>query len=127
MSFLPALHGHGAKPIREGIVHHSIGGQFAIRMGKWKLALCAGSGGWTEPTEAQAEKQGLPPVQLYDMQADAAEHNNLSTQHPEEVNRLTRLMEHYVTAGRSTPGPTQTNDVAVNLHKPVNAKAIGSD
>ena len=66
-SFLSTLRGAAPKPVREAIVHHSIGGQFAIRQGKWKLALCAGSGGWTEPTEAQAAKQGLPAVQLYDM------------------------------------------------------------
>jgi arylsulfatase A len=127
VSFLPALRGGAPKSGREGIVHHSIGGQFAIRRGKWKLAVCAGSGGWTEPTEAQAVKQGLPQVQLYDLDADPAERNNLSAQHPAEVNRLTRLLEHYVTAGRSTPGQPLTNDVTVNLRKPVSKSTIGSD
>jgi arylsulfatase A len=126
VSFLPALRG-ARQPAREAVVHHSIGGQFAIRQSKWKLALCSGSGGWTEPTEAQAVKQGLPSVQLYDLHADPAERNNLCTQYPAEVSRLTRLMEHYVKAGRSTPGPSRSNDVTVNLYKPVNANTIGSD
>lgn len=127
VSFLPALRGGLIKSPREAIVHHSIDGQFAIRRGKWKLALCAGSGGWTAPTEAQALKQGLPPIQLYDLPADPAETHNLAAKYPAEVNRLTQLIEHYVSAGRSTPGPTQSNDVAVKLHKPVNGTIQGSD
>ena len=127
VSILPALRGAPHKPLREAVVHHSIGGQFAIRQGKWKLALCAGSGGWTEPTEAQALKQGLPPIQLYDLHADLAERVNLASKHPAEVGRLTQLLEQYVAAGRSTPGPSLTNDVTVNLHKPVNPRPLGSD
>ncbi len=128
VSFLAALRGAARRrPRHEAVVHHSIGGQFAIRQGRWKLALCAGSGGWSEPTEAQAVKQNLPPVQLYDMKTDAAERNNLYLQHPSEVARLTALMEDYVKTGRSTPGPPQSNDVQVEIHKAVNANILGSD
>lgn len=126
-SFLPALKGKTLKRKRAAIVHHSIGGQFAIREGKWKLALCAGSGGWTEPTEAQAASLGLPAGQLYDMQADPAEQNNLYLKHPQIVSRLTQLMDQYVNNGRSTPGPRLRNDVAIQIHKPVSRKAVGSD
>jgi arylsulfatase A len=127
VSFLHALRGASRNPGRVAVVHHSIGGQFAIRQGKWKLALCAGSGGWTEPTEAQAAQQNLPPVQLYDLHADPAERTNLSKQHPAEVSRLRELLEHYVRQGRSAPGPPLSNDVTVELHKPINATPQGSD
>lgn len=127
VSFLPTLRAATRQPVREAVVHHSIGGQFAIREGKWKLAVCAGSGGWSEPTEAHAAQQGLPSVQLYDMHADPAERNNLCKQNPTEVSRLARLLERYVAAGRSTPGAPESNDVPVEIHKPVNAKKLGSD
>ncbi len=35
---------------REGTIHHSINGSFAIRKGDYKLIMCAGSGGWSYPT-----------------------------------------------------------------------------
>ena len=48
VSFLPALLGEATEPIRTSIVSQSIGGQFAIRDGNWKLCLCPGSGGWSD-------------------------------------------------------------------------------
>lgn len=116
VSLLPLLKG-GATPVRETLVHHSIEGKFAIREGKWKLVLCAGSGGWGKPGDAAAAKQGLPPVQLYDMAADIGERKNLQAEHPEIVARLTKLLEKQVAAGRSTPGNRQKNDGAVDIFK----------
>ena len=66
-------------------------------------------------------------MQLYDLEADPAERNNLALQSPGEVSRLTQLLERYVAEGTSTPGPAQSNEVTVELRKPVNAKKLGSD
>lgn len=98
----------GAAPVREAIVHHSIDGSFSIRQGRWKLELCAGSGGWSSPKPG-VECEGLPPVQLYDMDADVGERRNVQAQHPDIVRRLTDLLAAYVRNGRSTPGAPQTN------------------
>ena len=103
-SFLPLLKGmQPPTPLHEAIVHHSGDGSFAIRKGKWKLLLCPGSGGNSPVRNAQAVKQGLPPTQLFDVEADPAEKTNLQAQHPEVVKALTALLERYKTSGRSVP------------------------
>jgi len=117
VSLLPVLLGKADGPVREALVHHSISGKFSIRQGRWKLLLCAGSGGWSRPRDAQARKQGLPPVQLYDMEADPQEEHNVQAEHPEVVERLTALLERYVAQGRSTPGAPQQNAVRVDVRK----------
>jgi arylsulfatase A len=117
VSMLPALLQNGRGPQREAVVHHSIDGYFAIRKGKWKLELCAGSGGWAAPREYPARQQKLPLVQLYDMSVDSSEQKNVAAEHPNVVTELTALLEKYVSEGRSTPGPKQSNDVRINLHK----------
>ena len=58
-------------PLREATVHHSISGMFSIRKGKWKLEMCPGSGGWSDPRDGAAAEQGLPAIQLYDLDADS--------------------------------------------------------
>jgi arylsulfatase A len=118
VSILPALLGKDTAPLREAIVHHSINGLFAIRQGDWKLELCAGSGGWGKPGDAQALQDGLPALQLYNMAHDIGEKNNVESANPEVVDRLTTLLKKYIADGRSTPGAPQKNDVPIRLLKP---------
>jgi hypothetical protein len=89
-------------------VHHSIDGSFSTRQGRWKLEMCSGSGGGSYPTPGQ-QCNGLPPIQLYDLNADVAEGTNVHDQHPDVVERLTKLLTAYVKNGRSTPGAPQAN------------------
>ncbi len=117
VSFLPALLGQDRTPLREAVVHHSINGRFALRQGPWKLALCPASGGWSKPGDAEASRAGAPAVQLYRLDADPGETNNLHASHPDVVRRLTALLERYVADGRSTPGARQRNDAAIDLLK----------
>jgi arylsulfatase A len=116
-SILPALLGTTTRPAHEAVVHHSVDGRFAIREGNWKLELCSGSGASSAPTDLAASKRRLPGVQLYDMTADVGERSNVEAQHPDIVSRLTQLLERYVEAGRSTPGPAEANDVPVDIWK----------
>lgn len=115
VSFLPALLGRDRGPLREATVHHSINGSFAIRQGKWKLAFCPGSGGWTSPRPGQDDASKLPLVQLFDLEADIGETRNLQAEHPEVVAQLTQLMEKYAREGRSTPGVAQANHGEVDI------------
>lgn len=118
-NLLPVLQGEVfPEPLREATVHHSINGSFAIRQGKWKLALCPGSGGWSEPVPKVAKAGDYFPVQLYDLETDIGEETNLAAQHPEVVARLTTLMERYIAEGRSTPGAAQQNEGETRLFVP---------
>lgn len=112
-SMLPLLRGNDT-PVREAVVHHSIDGKFAIREKRWKLVLCAGSGGWTLP-DAKAEESGLPAVQLYDMENDPSETTNVQDKHPDIVKRMIGVLEKYAADGRSTPGVAQKNDRPVDI------------
>ena len=119
VSLLPALLGQARGPLREAVVHHSINGSFSIRQGPWKLELCPDSGGWSAPKPGSAEAKRMPPIQLYDLAADVGEQHNVHDEHPEVVQRLTKLLEKYVTDGRSTPGAAQPNTGNVQIRRKV--------
>jgi arylsulfatase A-like enzyme len=122
VSLLPALLGTESASLRQSVVHHSINGRFAVHEGQWKLCLCPGSGGWGKPSDADATKQGLPAVQLYDLGTDIAETKNLSAMHPDIVARLTKQLEGSIANGRSTPGTKQDNDAEIVIFKVKKAK-----
>ena len=103
ISFLPTLLNHtGGKPARDTIVHHSVEGHFAVRRGNWKLHLGRGSGGFSLPVEYKP-KPGEPIGELFDLEADPAEKNNLYDKRPEIVKELTALLEKYQKQGFSRP------------------------
>jgi len=116
VSFLPTLLGRNSKLARTTLVSHSLNGSFAIRDGSWKLCLCPGSGGWSNPRPGINDAD-RPRNQLFDLSSDIGETTNLQDRHPEIVSRLTKLLEKYVADGRSTPGEPQQNAVAVTIRK----------
>ena len=110
-SFLPVLEGKANASARPSLIHHSIAGSFAIRQGKWKLNLCPGSGGWSAPRPNVALKdKKLPPVQLYDLDADPSETQNLLGKHPNQAEKLVAHLRELIANGRSTKGPKQSNE-----------------
>lgn len=116
-SFLPVLLGESGKPLRQSVIHHSINGSFALREGDWKIELCAGSGGWSDPRPGSPGEQGLPDTQLYNLKDDIAEKDNLQSSEPALVAKMTAELEKIVTDGRSTPGTPQKNAVEVVIRK----------
>ncbi len=116
-SLLPVLTddttSHNSPP-RTTLVSHSIGGSFAIRQGRWKLCLSAGSGGWSAPRENVAREKGLPPMQLFDLENDRGEKHNLVAEHPDKVNELLGILQRQVEQGRCTPGQPLENDRQVD-------------
>ncbi|MEM9366507.1 MAG: arylsulfatase [Planctomycetota bacterium] len=110
LSLLPIASGDDdGTPLHDAIIHHSGNGYFAIRSGPWKLLFCRGSGGWSSPKENEAIKRGLPPTQLYHLEKDPKETNNVVDQNPEIVKRMTVMLLDIVKRGRSTNGPVQQN------------------
>ncbi len=120
-SFLPALLGESGQATRQSVIHHSINGSFALRDGAWKLELCAGSGGWSDPRPGSPGEKDLPDTQLYDLASDIAEKTNLQSEKPEIVTKMTAQLKKIVADGRSTSGAPQQNAVEVVLRKPVPA------
>jgi arylsulfatase A len=102
-NILPTLLGKkGDVPIREALVSHSENGTFAIRKGNWKLILeNKTSGGWVEP--AGERPQPDSPGQLYDLESDPYEMNDLWEEHQDIVERLTLLLEKFKKEERSAP------------------------
>jgi len=109
VSNVPLWKGEAVEPVRDSVVHHSINGSFSIRKGKWKLEMCPGSGGWSEPNPRSEEAKALPPVQLYDLESDIGERNNLQAEHPEVVSELRQDLVTIIKNGRTTPGAIQKN------------------
>jgi arylsulfatase A len=66
-------------------------------------------------SEPEAERQGNPPVQLYHLESDPEERNNVHEQYPEVVAELTARIRKQIERGRSTPGPDQKNERPVRI------------
>lgn len=102
VSFLPLLKGEssGETP-RQSIVHHSLNGTFAFRDGNWKLVVDnLGSGGFTKPAVVKPKSDG-PQGQLYNLKDDPGEEENLWSERPEIVRRLSDELAQIKASGRS--------------------------
>ncbi len=119
VSFLPLLADASAAPTRTAIITQSINGSFSVRDDHWKLALCPGSGGWSDPRPGSVDMSGLPPVQLFDLEADPGEQTNLAQKNPDRVKKMTTMLQSMIDTGRTTSGPLLENDVPVEMIKPV--------
>lgn len=88
------------------LVHHSLGGRFSLRVGRWKAVFAEGSGGgFSEPSISSLFGSGSgqahanpafdrdhPTGQLYDVQDDPAEAVNLWAERPDVVDALYRRL-----------------------------------
>jgi arylsulfatase A-like enzyme len=93
VSLVSELLGTAKTAAREATVHQSSSGDLSIRQGPWKLVFL---------------KSGKR--ELYNLQTDLGETQDIAAANAETVLRLTELMQSYIDRGRSTPGAAQSND-----------------
>jgi len=86
------------------IIHHSLDGMFAIRVGNWKLIEGLGSGGFTKPARIEPAGQATP-YQLYNLADDPAEENNVAAENADVVKTLLAELNRI---RDSEPGENQT-------------------
>ncbi len=112
ISNLPLWRNPEGPEVREDAIQQSIDGSLTIRSGKWKLAMCPGSGGWSYPKPGVDDTSLLPSYQLFDMEQDVGETTNVIEQNPGIADKLQKKLRRYVLDGRSTPGTPQANNGA---------------
>ena len=96
---LPLITGQaGAKTPHEAFFYHTAMGKLAGgRSGKWKLRIDTQE---YPPKKKAKNAPATPPApppgpQLYDLEADLGEKNNVAAEHPDVVKRLTDLLEKF--------------------------------
>lgn len=99
-SFWSVLRGKPSEQshLRESLISHSVEGYFAFRQGPWVLLDCKGSGGWALPEQEASDR---PSMQLYNLEQDASQQNNLVEHYPELVKAMKSRLEQQKMQGRS--------------------------
>ncbi len=107
---LPAMLGRvpDSQPIRPHLLTQSFRGEFQIRQGKWKYLDHRGSGGndyskgmLTAYQLEEAEPDA--PGQLYDLESDPGETQNLYYRQADKRQELQNLLQELKESGRSAP------------------------
>lgn len=83
ISIVPALLGQKNAPVHPWLYweFHEQGGKQAVRMGKWKGVKL----------NVASNREG--PIELYDLQNDVSEKNNIAGKHPDVVQAIRKIMQ----------------------------------
>ena len=87
-------------PGQEALVQQSSKNFLVVRKDEWKYITGIGSGGFSEPSVVNPE-DGQAIGQLYNLNNDPSEDNNLFLQMPDKVSELSALLQRYKNQGHS--------------------------
>ncbi|MCM8534875.1 MAG: arylsulfatase [Lentisphaeraceae bacterium] len=147
ISFVNSLTNPQGQSTRKNMIMTSVTeGPFVVRLGNWKLCLTPGTGTtskygniplykdyWETALKSFGKKPTpddllkAPFIQLYDLDTDIREINNLANKHPEKVIELLTILREQIQQGRSTRGPKQANDTSVNIQRMRPKKLTSTD
>ncbi len=99
LDVLPALLGR-TKTGREHLVEH--GGILSLIRGKWKYIEPSQGAKVNLETNTELGRDTIP--QLYDLEADIGEKENVASRHPDIVQEMAAMLEKIRKAGRTRPG-----------------------
>ena len=109
LSFLPSALGVAKVDGRTSMVNHSNHGEFAYRDGPWKLVF-------KKSGRNLEQARGKPTIaELYNLDSDIAEQNDVIQKHPEIARRMTEGLKTLIERGVSRPGQQGANDTAVRV------------
>ena len=109
ISFLSAALKQSDNNGRTSLVSHSNHGEFAWRDGPWKLVFKK-----SVPNLNQSRDQ--PTIaELYHLDKDISEANDVSAEYPEVVKRMTQGLSMVIDRGASRPGVKGSNDTKVKF------------
>lgn len=109
ISFLPSLLGEKNNKRRTSLVSHSNHGEFAYRDGPWKLVFKMSG-------RNLRQSRGKPTItELYNLDSDISEQNNLTQQRPKIVERMTADLQKLIDQGSSRVGQKSSNDTKVRF------------
>ncbi len=110
-SFLPSLLAKSAGRQRTTLVSHSNHGEFAYRDGPWKLVFKMSG-------RNLQQSRGKPTIaELYHLNSDISEQNNVSAKHPEIVEEMTSGLTALIARGASRGDLKGANDTKVEFDR----------
>ncbi|MEQ9072115.1 MAG: arylsulfatase, partial [Gimesia chilikensis] len=103
---LDALLGKADAAGRAHLVQQNNGnnGTYALRVGKWKLQRYDKQTARNIIVEQQLSNTKVPQYQLFDLEQDPAEKQNVIQTHPELAQRLKKQLADLIEQGSSRPG-----------------------
>jgi len=109
-SLVPIFENSDSLSSRNSLVTSSVNGTFAIQKNEFKLITSPDSGGWSQPVPRNNNDNISADFQLYNLELDPGEENNLYSKNNIIANELKDELKKIIIEGRSTFGKKLKNE-----------------